>query len=136
MENKKTKKLIVFLIFIGICISSYLTYYKLNADPWACSFGGCDKVQNSKYSIMFGLPVATWGIVYYIALLVTYLRKWELITKLWLVWGIVFSTYLTYLEIFEIKAICGWCALSYLIIILITYFYFKKEKLPNDNISS
>jgi uncharacterized membrane protein len=135
MENKKAKKLIVFLIFIGLGISGYLTYYKLNASPWACNFGGCDKVQNSKYSIMFGLPVATWGIIYYIALLITYLRKWELLTKLWLAWGIIFSTYLTYIEISKIHAICGWCALSYLIIIIITYLYFKKEKLSNDNIS-
>lgn len=137
MENKKIKKLIVFLIFAGLTVSGYLTYYKLNSNPFACSFGGCDKVQNSEYSVMFGIPVAAWGMFYYIALLVLFLKRWEFLTKAWLIWGNIYSAYLTFIEITIIKAICGWCALSFAIIILITYLYFKfKERsLPNDNIS-
>ncbi|MBI2414834.1 vitamin K epoxide reductase family protein [candidate division WWE3 bacterium] len=136
MEVKKIKKTIVFLIFAGLCISSYLAYYKINANPFACSFGGCDKVQNSTYSMFLNIPVAAWGMLYYVTLLILYLRQSTHLTKFWLLWGIGFSTYLTALEIFVIHAICGWCMTSYFIILTIAYLVYKKDKLPNVDISS
>ena len=65
---------------------------------------------------------AIWGLLSYIALLVIYLVKrsnWRdlgglarqgffLVTLI----GVMFSAYLTYLEIFVIHAICPWCVAS------------------------
>ncbi|OGC56586.1 hypothetical protein A3H26_01695 [candidate division WWE3 bacterium RIFCSPLOWO2_12_FULL_36_10] len=115
MSLAKTLKI---LAIIGILISLYLTYVKLTSSPLLCAFGDCEKVQNSKYSQVFGIPVAVFGILYYFILYIM-LERNNKYTKYWLLWGIMYSTYLTYLELFVIKAICGWCVLSFVNIILI-----------------
>lgn len=127
MSLAKTLKV---LTIVGISISLYLTYAKLTSSPLLCAFGSCEKVQNSIYSQVFGIPIAAFGIVYYFILYIL-LEKNNKYARYWLIWGIIYSTYLTYLEIFVIKAICGWCVLSFANIILIYalhYFGSRRAK--------
>ena len=116
-------RLQLILIVLGIGIAGYLTYVKLFGLEAVCGgLGDCEAVQTSIYSELLGVPVSIWGLLSYLALLVVYLVKrsnWRglgnlarqgffLLTLI----GVVFSAYLTYLEIFVIHAICPWCVAS------------------------
>ncbi|HEX6709099.1 MAG TPA: vitamin K epoxide reductase family protein [Rubrobacter sp.] len=77
--------------------------------------GGCETVQSSSYTTILGIPVATLGIVAYVGLLFSALLRGEagvylgfLISLV----GVLFSAYLTYLEVFVIHALCQWCVAS------------------------
>jgi uncharacterized membrane protein len=113
------KNLLVLLCVAGIAVSLYLTYTKLTASPILCKFGDCEKVQNSEYSSIFGVPVALFGVAFYFALFTTLYKELKKPAALLTLGGFGFSTYLTYLELYVIHAICMWCVISYVIIILI-----------------
>ena len=127
------KKLISILCIIGIAISLYLTYAKLTATPVVCKFGNCAAVQNSEYSTLFGVPIAVYGVGFYFILLFMNINRksHKIIRKVfpfWILWGMLFSTYLTYLELFVIKAICMWCVISFANIITIYAVYLLRPQ--------
>lgn len=116
-------KLQLILIVAGLGIASYLTYVKLfGIKPYCAGVGDCEAVQTSPYAELFGIPVAIWGLLGYLALLVFYLVKrsnWQGLghlarqaTFLATLVGVLYSAYLTYLELFVIEAICPWCVAS------------------------
>ena len=50
----------------GLMLSSYLTLFKLGyIGHLACSIGSCERVQTSRWSVLFGIPVAAWGAGFY-----------------------------------------------------------------------
>ncbi len=102
----------------GLVVAGYLAVTKLGGDsPLFCTAGGgCDIVQASRYAVFFGLPTALWGAGLYAAIGVLALigldaRRW-VTAFLLAVAGVSFSAYLTYIELFEIRAICGYCVVS------------------------
>ena len=117
--RKSLKNIVLALCVGGIFVSLYLTYSKLTSTPLLCLDAGCNKVQNSQYSEIFGIPVAIFGILFYFALFILVYKNKLKYAKFWALWGIIFSTYLTYLELFVIDAICTWCVISFIIVILI-----------------
>lgn len=125
-ENKK--KILIFLAILGIGISAYLTYVKLQPEGIACNLGQCDIVQASKYSELFGIPIAIYGLGYYILFITLISANLKKYANYWALWGLLFSSYLTLLELFVLKAICGWCVLSFIVIILINLLIGVKEK--------
>lgn len=119
---------------LGILISLLLTYYKFSSDPLVCGLGNCHAVQHSKYGSIFGIPVAILGIVYYLVLLFLHTNFSNKYIKIWLIWGILFSSYLTYIELFVLKEICGWCVVSFVnIIILYVVYYFGSRRSGTKN---
>ena len=122
--------IVAALALAGIFISIYLTLYKLNViGELTCSIGSCETVNSSKWSRFLGLPVAAWGLLFYldvfaIALLATLPRfEDERVLSVVLVAesaiGVLFSAWLTYLELAVIHAICIWCITSAVIVTLI-----------------
>ncbi|HEY1952342.1 MAG TPA: vitamin K epoxide reductase family protein [Gemmatimonadaceae bacterium] len=123
-----TKRMIVAaLALAGIFISLYLTLYKIGViGELSCSIGSCETVNSSKWSRFFGFPVAAWGLLFYIdvfalSLIGTQPRfEDELIVSTVLVIeaaiGVLFSAWLTYLELGVIHAICIWCVTSALVV--------------------
>jgi uncharacterized membrane protein len=115
---------IAVLALLGAFIGLYLTLYKLGViGTLACStIGNCETVQLSRWSTLLGLPVATWGVGYWVSVLAIAIaglqERWVdspalgfallLLTG----WGLLFSAWLTYLELFVIHAICIWCVTS------------------------
>ena len=108
------------IALIGVFISLYLALYKLGyIGTLACGTGGCETVQLSKWGDFLGVPVAGWGVAYYATVLVLavagvqerYAGSRRLTTALLFVtgWGVLFTLWLTYLELFVIHAICRWC---------------------------
>jgi uncharacterized membrane protein len=111
------------LCVIGIGIGTYLTYVHYEGLKVLClSSGGCETVQSSVYSKLGGIPVATLGLAGYIAILITLWIRGDTGRAagfgLALV-GFLFSMYLTYRELFTIKAICQWCVGSAVLMTLL-----------------
>jgi uncharacterized membrane protein len=126
-----TKRMtIAALALAGIFVAVYLLLYKLGMiGHLSCNIGSCETVNTSRYAKFMGMPVAGWGVAYYIGLFVLAMigtgeRYADSIgmSKL-LVFvaatGFLFSAYLTYLELFQIHAICEWCVVSAIIVTII-----------------
>jgi uncharacterized membrane protein len=122
--------IVAALALAGIFISIYLTLYKLGViGELSCTIGSCETVNTSRWSVFLGLPVAAWGLFFYIdvfgvAMLGT-LPRWENEPVISIVLvaeaaiGVLFSAWLTYLELAVIHAICIWCVTSAVIVLLI-----------------
>jgi len=122
--------IVAALALAGIFISLYLTLYKLGViGELSCSIGSCETVNTSKWSRFLGLPVAAWGLLFYLdvfalALIGTLPRfEDEPVISVVLVaeaaFGVLFSGWLTSLELGVIHAICIWCVTSACIVTLI-----------------
>jgi uncharacterized membrane protein len=122
--------IVAALALAGIFISLYLTLYKLGyIGELSCSIGSCETVNTSKWSRFLGLPVAAWGLLFYldvfgVAVLGT-MPRFEQMRAISLALvvqagiGVLFSVWLTYLELGVIHAICIWCVTSAAIVTLI-----------------
>ena len=122
--------IVAALALAGIFISLYLTLYKLGViGELSCSIGSCETVNTSKWSLFLGLPVAAWGLLFYldvfaVAVVGTFPRfENERVFSIILVAeaavGVLFSAWLTYLELGVIHAICIWCVTSAVIVTVI-----------------
>src|SRR5205085_10435230 len=102
----------------GIVVAGYLGIAKLvgGTAAFCTAGGGCDIVQASRYAVLLGVPTALWGVLAYAA--VGALSVLGLTTTRWLMafaiaaGAVGFSAYLTWLEIFVIHALCGYCLAS------------------------
>jgi uncharacterized membrane protein len=104
----------------GLFVALYLTLYKLGyIGTLACAVGSCETVQMSKWATFLHFPVAAWGVAYYVIVLAVTLvgltpsLSDRLSVSQLLVamtgTGLLFSLWLTYLELFVIHAICIYC---------------------------
>jgi uncharacterized membrane protein len=105
------------LTIVGIGIAGYLTYVHYAGINPACTAGtSCVKVQTSVWSKLDGVPVALIGLIGYVAILASLLagdrEEARLATLGLTLIGFGFSAYLTYRELFSIRAVCEWCASS------------------------
>lgn len=115
----------VVLSALGIALAGYLTYTHYEHVAVLCSSGhSCEEVQHSAYADLSGIPVAVLGLVGYVLILGSVLvpvdERARLLTVALTIVGFGFSAYLTYRELFTIKAICQWCVGSALILTLLT----------------
>ncbi|HNS03736.1 MAG TPA: vitamin K epoxide reductase family protein [Anaerolineae bacterium] len=121
---------IPLLAVLGLAVSTYLAYVEISHVAAVCGpVGECNVVQSSQYAQIAGLPVAVLGQLNYVAVLVLWMvqrtgtGRWARPAALGLLalalLGVLFSIYLTLLEIFVIHAVCIWCLSSALIATLI-----------------
>jgi uncharacterized membrane protein len=122
--------IVAALALAGIFISLYLTLYKIGIiGELSCSIGSCETVNLSKWSRFLGLPVAAWGLFFYIDVfaiaLIGTMPRFEneplisLVLAAEAAVGVLFSAWLTYLELAVIHAICVWCVTSAVVVTLI-----------------
>ena len=111
---------IAVLSLVGVFLATYLTLYKLGyLETLACGTGSCEVVQASRWSRLFGQPVALWGVGFYLAMFAlavagsfgTLIESKFIGISLALMsgWGVIFSGWLTYVEIARLHAICRYC---------------------------
>lgn len=111
---------ILALASVGFIDATYLTVsHYAGVDLYCGVSGGCNTVTNSSYSIMFGVYMAVYGMLYYLSILaltVIYIdTKNKKVLKVLMILpalGFLFSLYLVYLQFFIINAICRYCMLS------------------------
>jgi uncharacterized membrane protein len=111
------RRVIAFVAAIGIGVATYITIADSGGGSPTCLAGGtgCETVANSSYSHIAGVNIAVFGILGYIALLISAFFVNDLARFggfAIALGGFGFSVYLTYLEIFKIEAICQWCVSS------------------------
>ena len=109
---------------IGLLIGIYLIWVHYNIDALVCGTGDCEVVQTSSYATVMDIPIAWFGAAMYLAMLILSLgRSFRRSTVLPLSMlalaiagaGTLYSAWLTWIEIYEIEAICQWCVASAII---------------------
>ncbi|AKM78724.1 MAG: Vitamin K epoxide reductase [Candidatus Wolfebacteria bacterium GW2011_GWC2_46_275] len=119
------KKNIIIWIMLALSIAGfidavYLSIKTIVGSPITCyAFSGCDAVAQSKYSILFGIPLSLLGALFYAAtiVLITYYlqhrtkRGFQQMTYV-AIFGGLFSLYLFALQAFVIGAWCFYCVVS------------------------
>jgi uncharacterized membrane protein len=120
---------IALLSVLGLAVSLYLLTVHWGWWTAVClGVGDCEAVNTSRFSELLGVPVALLGALAYMAQIALCgairWNRYALISRRALfiiaVIGVVFSAYLTYLELFVIHAICPWCVTSAILLIAIT----------------
>jgi uncharacterized membrane protein len=118
---------------VGLFVSGYLYLYKIGRiGTLACGSGACETVQLSRWSRFAGIEVSLIGVLGYAGLLILTLasvqprlveRRWpaDLLAVLAGI-GVLFTAYLTYAELFIIRAVCRWCLGSAVLITAIFLF--------------
>jgi uncharacterized membrane protein len=115
MFKKHKYDIIIILALICFGISLYLsiTHYLNYAVPCSITHG-CETVLTSKYSVLFGLPVAVWGVAYFTSVIIAGLLAnryalWGKVLTVILSLGALTSLSLLTLQFFVIKNICIYC---------------------------
>jgi|KBSMisStaDraftv2_1062788.scaffolds.fasta_scaffold01310_3 uncharacterized membrane protein len=114
------RKWMAVVSLAGLFLGVYLTLYHYGfIGTLACNVSSCEKVQTSRWSMLFGLPVATWGAGFYVLMLTLTVaglqpryessRGLALVILLLSGWGLLFTAWLNYLEAFVLHAWCEWC---------------------------
>ena len=121
------RKTLIGLGLIGLVDSLYLTWIKI-AHNGVCSVsGGCEVVNISRYASIAGIPIALLGAGAYLTMIAILLLETRndffefngpvIVLGLSLV-GVLYSAYLTYLELYVIRAICPFCVVSAVVLVL------------------
>jgi protein-disulfide isomerase/uncharacterized membrane protein len=135
MWERVKKGLPVFIlagIGLGVSIGLEIVHRRLAADVNYTSFCNvsatvnCDVVMSSRYALLAGLPVSTWAILYYLAVLglvagITSVRRAPLretlgtLTLAAALWGVVFSAYMAVVAFAVLHTVCVMCSALYLV---------------------
>lgn len=121
-ENNHTRKFLFsmgFFGFLGFLDATYLTivHYK-NLIPPCSAITNCELVLTSKYAVLFGIPVALIGSLYYLLLLATLLLLLQekrktllLLALLFTCVAMIISILLVGIQAFVLHAFCQYCLL-------------------------
>lgn len=125
---------LLLLIVAGLGVSGYLMWgYTTPGASLVCGgSGGCNAVKDSIYANFMGVPLPIIGLASYLALFFLVIaqnhqgiqgRSWSPYIALTIfgfsLTGVLYSAYLTYLELYVIHAICQWCVASAIIMVAI-----------------
>lgn len=121
---------IAALALAGIFLALYLTLYKLGyIGHLACGLGSCERVNTSRWATFLGFPVATWGVGFYVVTFIVALwgtsalwvqrREPSIILVFLTTVGLLFSAWLTYLELYVIGAVCRFCVGSAVLVVVL-----------------
>lgn len=134
MDNKELRlKLLVVFSLVGIIDTGYLMYLDFFSLGKTCLIGegvACGAL--ASYSTFLSVPYSVWGFASYFLLYLTslsLLRQWHWFNVehmysflLFLaLFGFIFSSYLLYLSYFVIEAVCAFCFLSWMLLLLISF---------------
>ena len=125
LQNQVPKwVLVAFLVvsFLGFLDATYLAVEHFRGVIPPCTFlSGCEKVITSEYSVIFGVPVALGGSIYYLTvfiLTVLFMQtgRIKFLKYVFYLSILVFlaSLAFVYLQLFVIYAICIYCMFSVL----------------------
>ena len=119
----------LILAVLGLLDSIYLTWVKFSGKYALCGpIGNCESVNTSQYSEVFGIPIALLGAGAYLVVIIS--LSLESRGSFWAEYspiivfgisliGVLYSIYLTYIEVAVLKAICPYCVISAIILVLL-----------------
>lgn len=130
MTDRSPEKRLVLasagLALIGLVDSLYLTWYKIAGTAPLCeNFGDCSTVNSSRFADIGGIPIALLGAGAYLLILTVHAAERRrmldpenanlIVFGLALV-GTLYSAYLTYIELYVLRAVCPFCVISAVVI--------------------
>jgi uncharacterized membrane protein len=136
---------LILLAIAGLGVSAYLMWgYTVEGAQLSCGgSSGCETVKESPYANIMGIPLPVLGLLsYFVLLVLVVLQGWFSAKKgQWTPYmalaifgislvGVLYSAYLTYLELFVIYAICRWCVTS--AVIMVAIFILSIPNLNNE----
>jgi len=110
--------ILAVLDVVGLLVAGYLSWVELgNGIPSCGPFHGCETVAMSSYARIGGIPVAVFGVILSVTLLmlaIAWVRSdkpglLDLHYGLSLV-GVIFEIYFISVQMFILHAVCIWCA--------------------------
>ncbi|XKT75157.1 MAG: vitamin K epoxide reductase family protein [Patescibacteria group bacterium UBA2103] len=130
----------VILSFIGLTNSFYLVQSHVSGEPLNCSIlNGCNAVAASPYSIVLGVPLASWGVLFYFGMfvlaatmLMVRVRMLSQLFTLGASIGFLASLYFVYLQFFVIGAVCMYCMLSAILATLLIIVALLIIRIPKE----
>jgi len=142
--GKKNGWFVIILAVAGLGISLYLYSLhvallmgEIKSGPLCGADGGlgCQSVASSPYSSVMGLPLASWGAVFYSAMVLLGLGVvifWRDSGRVYLRWvlclaglGLALDLYLAYVMVFRIQVACWLCISTYVINVAIILMLVK-----------
>jgi uncharacterized membrane protein len=121
-SDGKLKLASILIAMVGLADAIYLSWSKLTQKQVFCGTSSqCETVNNSPYSEIGGVPIALLGLgAYLLILFLLYLENrggfWRENSPLILfgitLVGVLYSAYLTYIEVAVLRAICPYCVVS------------------------
>lgn len=116
MDRTDRRLVLAIRLFVipGFLAATYLTYSKVFDKAIACG-GGCEVIQISKWSEIFGIPVTALGMATYIIIFAaTFLKNdaGKLIGAFFAVVGAAFSIWLQYYALVKMQHLCPYCLTS------------------------
>lgn len=102
----------------GLIDATYLTITHYTKALVPCSVThGCETVLRSSYAEVLGVPIAAFGIVFYLVVLVVsvqsyFSNRYTPLLPLWAAIGFLSTLYLLYIQAFVLHAWCQYCLLS------------------------
>ncbi|MFI5226178.1 MAG: vitamin K epoxide reductase family protein [Candidatus Limnocylindrales bacterium] len=130
MSRSHSGAAMTILALIGVVVATYLGFEKLSGGTPACGpLHGCETVASSSYSTILGVPVALFGVGFSIVVAAASVAWWRatdarlarraLLTAYGLgLIGTFVVAALTYLELFVIEAVCVYCVVYGLTVIV------------------
>jgi uncharacterized membrane protein len=113
---------IALISLVGLFVAVYLLLYQMGFyGALLCGAGSCEVVQASKYARFLGQPVPLWGTLWYGGVIVLAFlglgpasgTRWlDVVLALAATGGLLFSIYLTGVELLVLHAVCMWCVIS------------------------
>ena len=120
--DKWLYRISLILVVIGLLVSIYMTIYKDTPNDALClGSGDCSTVNASRYSEVYGIPVASVGIAGYFAILLVqwferrdkfFEKNGPMLVFGMALTGFLFTVYLIYVEFAILKAYCPFCLAS------------------------
>lgn len=146
MDTQKVINRIIFVLsIVGIVTAVYVLQSFMRQTPIVCLNQGCELVRKNPASYIFGIPVPAFGLVGYSALaILTFLRTTNMDRRYLMgilgvaTFGVLFVSWFTYTELFVIRGVCTWCAVSAVnmtVIFILAVTSWKKihSKTPTPN---
>jgi uncharacterized membrane protein len=137
---RRSNRIIFILSLIGIAMAIYVLQSFLRQSSIICLTGsGCESVRKNPASYIYDIPVPAFGLIgYFLLAILAFLRTMTADRKIpkgmlgISIFGICFVTWFTYTEIFVIRGICFWCALSALNMYAIFFLVLKSLKTESE----
>jgi uncharacterized membrane protein len=119
----------IVLAVIGLIVSIYLVLVHYTSVPLVCSDTGlinCGSVLNSSYAYLLGIPIAVYGVVFFVVeLVVLWLtsakfkgRDGNDMRMIYNALGLAFVVYLLYAE-YMVGHICIYCTTVHVVVVLL-----------------
>ncbi len=132
-------RIIFILAITGILIAAYVTQSFLRKVGIVCVSSGCELVRKNPASYLWGIPVPSVGLLgYSIIAILAFIRSTSKNINLlkgilgMTIFGVCFTLWFTYTELFVIRGVCMWCAIStvnmFILFILAVKSYMLERK--------